>query len=478
MAKFSNPVSFSAKFGVDADLLQRAGVMDPLLNVDTKLFIDPLLLATSSHREIRENARARLRRHFETVLKLLQLSTERDDAAWRQAERLMNFHEFPATCLGYGAASVHGSGFGDAKRSKVLRTAKEIIDLGVDNPDVFLLIPLLEESIGPDLISDMTTRIILPDLAIFTERILRGTSVPTQSFKFEGETFDLPANPFAKNAMPIVLVPKDVLSRLPVASDWREVADAAAQNAAFRHRVNQYIGDIWQTKTRKNKALLRANVLRSRSAVEALLEVIHGGQRTPYDFNTDPLGLRGWRIVFEKIADDEPLQLARPQSWTLDAVFEIVRKVVSQFQFLIEKKGLNRLLWHQGRPHQEAVAQRLFFAVAHAYCKANDLDITPEADTGNGVVDFKFSEGYSTKVLVETKLSSNHKLMRGFEHQLEAYRTSEETMRAVYLVIDVGGMGKKDKALIELRNEQIRRGESASDLIFVDGFVGPSASNR
>lgn len=176
----------------------------------------------------------------------------------------MDFPEFSATCLGYGVASVTGSGFGPKKRSKVLRTAKEIVDLGVEDPDVFLLIPLLEESIGPDLISDMTTRIIAPDLAAFTQRVLGSISLPTQAFELGGQTSQLPVNPFTSEPTPVVFVPKDVLSCLPVATDWSEVANAAAETAALRNRVNQYIGNIWQAKTRKDKAQLRANVLRSR----------------------------------------------------------------------------------------------------------------------------------------------------------------------------------------------------------------------
>src|SRR5947209_5741006 len=115
MATFTNPVSFSSHVGIDPDLLAKAGALDPLLNVDTKLFIDPLLLGESDHDEITNRATAHLRTHFEKVLKLLQVSREQGDPAWRQAARLMNFPEFSATCLGYGAASVQGSGFGDAK---------------------------------------------------------------------------------------------------------------------------------------------------------------------------------------------------------------------------------------------------------------------------------------------------------------------------------------------------------------------------
>src|SRR2546430_8635948 len=50
----------------------------------------------------------------------------------------------------------------------------------------------------------------------------------------------------------------------------------------------------------------------------------------------------------------------------------------------------------------------------YAYCVANNLEITPEADTGSGVVDFKFAASYVTRVLVETKLSNNKKLVHGY----------------------------------------------------------------
>src|SRR5438477_5466983 len=99
---------------------------------------------------------------------------------------------------------------------------------------IFLLIPLLEESIGPDLISDMTTRIILPDLADYTARVLRSTTVKLESFVIDRTPLKLPENPFQMARTPVVLVPKDVLSPLPVASDWSEVADSAAENDALR----------------------------------------------------------------------------------------------------------------------------------------------------------------------------------------------------------------------------------------------------
>jgi hypothetical protein len=297
-------------------------------------------------------------------------------------------------------------------------------------------------------------------------------------FEYDGKAFALPRNPFTKKSTPVLLVPKDILSKLPVATDWSDVADAAAKTAQLRKKVNEFIGNIWATKIRRDKARLRSNVLKDRRAVESLLAVVRAGKKAPYNFEDDPQGLFGWRPILKDAALNCPLKIPRPAAWDIDNVFVVVRTIVDQFRFLVEKKGLTKLLWHNGEPHHENVAQRLFFAIAHSYCDANALDITPEAETGSGAVDFKFSAGQQVKVLVETKLSTNGKLVGGYEKQLEAYKESEQTMRAVYLVVDVGGMGKKDVRLVEARNVRLKTGHPVSEVVFVDAIIKPSASKR
>jgi hypothetical protein len=133
-------------------------------------------------------------------------------------------------------------------------------------------------------------------------------------------------------------------------------------------------------------------------------------------------------------------------------------------------------LWHNGKPRHEHSAQRLFFAVADSYCKANNLDVTPEAETGRGPVDFKFSAGYRTRLVVEVKLSTNSKLVSGYRKQLEIYKNAELTARGLYLVIDVGDLGRKATKLMNVRNDLISRGQTSSRIEFVDGAIKPSAS--
>ena len=478
MAKIKNPISFAKYYGIDPSELRPLDVFNPTLNVDTKLFIDPLLIPQSRHPEIRESAANRITEHFEKIITLLSASLKIGDVAWRTAGKMLTFREVRGTCLGYGAASIQGSGWGPELTSKTLLTAKEIVDLGIKDPALFILLPLLEDGMGPDRISDMITNIILPDLASFTEQVLTQFKIDRQEFEIKGNSYKLPLNPCERKKSPVLLIPTDVLEDLPVVSDWEDIADASSKNDSLRARVNQYIGSIWEAKTRKDKAKLRERVLSSRQAFESLLEVVRNITPKAYDFELDPEGLIAWRKVQDTIANEFPLPLTRPATLTIDTVYEVVKRIVEQFQFLIEDRGLAQMLYFRGRPHKEKVSQLLFFAVADSYCKTNNLDITPEADTGVGTVDFKFSTGYDARVLVETKLSTNPKIVAGYERQLEAYKIAEGTNRGIYLVIDVGQIGKKADQLLALKNKRVGEGKSVSDIVFVDGTIKPSASKR
>lgn len=481
MAKISNPVLFSDHFGFDSSLLDAAGALNPTLNVDTGLFIDPLLLETSRHPEIRDGAHATYQAHFTTVIKLLRATKARDDVAWRSALRHLSFPEIKWTCLGYGAHSVSGSGSGSDMTGHVIQTAKEIVDLGVEDPDLFVAMALFEEGFGPDRISDMTTNVILGDLLQFNSRVFDGLPVPRQAMTLRlrnGKSYEavLPVNPYLSGTSPVVLVPADILRDLPIAKDWSDVATAASKNEELRSRVNDQIAQLWAAKTLKDKDELRRWALSEKDTFETLLDMIHAVETNAYDLASDPRGEVFWRKIAATLAEQEPFTLKAPPQLDLDGVVAVVEQIIEQFQFLIEKRRFSEELYHAGNPRPEKAAQRLFFAVAYSYCKANNLDLTPEAETGNGPVDFKVASGFTGRALVEIKLSTNGKILRGYSRQLETYKTAEETLKGYYVVVDVGRMGKKDKALIAAKNAAAGRGETTSPIIFIDGILRPSAS--
>lgn len=451
-------------------------MLDPVLNGDTKLYIDPLLLRLSRHRIISSDGVDNFNAYFGRIIKLLAVSNTHK-SAWKSAEKLFRFSEIGWTCLGYGQHSTKGSAIGPRLRKKLMETAKEIVDLGVDDPEIFSLIGLLEEGIGPDRISDMTTRTILPSLVKFTEEICKQLNVPTEFFSYPklAVSGKLPVNPCLSTRTPILLVPRDILRDLPVAADWDGVASAMEHNDELRNKVNSLIANIWTLKSKEQKAAAKKYSTESKEAFMSLMELVEALKIKPYDPKKDDAGHYLWRRALRDIATEHPLTISKPRNFGLDAIESVVEQIIAKFKDLVETNGLWKLLWHEDKPRREKSAQLLFFAIAEAYCQANGLDISPEVDAGAGPVDFKLSKGYDLRIVVELKLSKG-KVVDGYMKQLEIYKSAERKARGMYVVIDIGELGRKLESIMAVKNSRAREGLRASKIFIIDANQKPSAS--
>ena len=139
-----NPVLFSKHFAVSTAALAKANLLDPVLNSDTKLFIDPLLVPKSQNLHMKKQGRTGLEGGFQNVVGLLSISENEGDVAWRGAFNALDLSERSETGLGYGGAGTSGSSRPPKLRNAILRTAKEIIALGVKDPSMIPLMPLFE----------------------------------------------------------------------------------------------------------------------------------------------------------------------------------------------------------------------------------------------------------------------------------------------------------------------------------------------
>lgn len=83
------------------------------------------------------------------------------------------FPELQAISLGNSTDGNPGKGIGKGLATKIANTAWQITRAGVNDPAIFELVGLIEDKIGADRISDMTIRIILPDLLAYSERIAK-----------------------------------------------------------------------------------------------------------------------------------------------------------------------------------------------------------------------------------------------------------------------------------------------------------------
>ena len=96
---------------------------------------------------------------------------------------------------------------------------------------------------------------------------------------------------------------------------------------------------------------------------------------------------------------------------------------------------------------------------------------------GGGPIDFKFSKGYSARVLVEMKRSSGT-VRHGYETQLEIYKDASRTQHGIFVVMDFGDLGKKLEHITTLAAERHAAGLRASEIIVIDATKKASASKR
>ncbi|MCW2084346.1 hypothetical protein ABIE85_008361 [Bradyrhizobium diazoefficiens] len=477
-------VLFSDQFGVKGEWLESKGVFNPTLDVDSPLFINPFLLPGSKHKEFSGPGFEAYEAHFSEICRRLLVSEQIGDKAWVAALKMFQFGEVAGlngTCLGYSKHSTSGRAFGKIKARKSLLWANNVIRLGVKDPELFSALSLFEDGIGPDLISDMTTKIILKQIIAFNVRISKeienelGVSLPISDLKIGTLDVRMPINPFPETPTPVVLLPADILKHLPIAENPFQIAKAAAENAELRDRVNEHISEIFKIRTKAEKEAINSRAMQSGQAFQALLDALKLAEKIPYDLASDPQGLLQWSPIADaysnlyklKIVDDKKLS-------RLERLNLVATAIIEQFKDLVENNRMSEVFHVKGKPRHERFAQLLFLAIAISYCNANDLDISPESDMGAGPVDFKFSNG-NDKVIVEIKLSTNNQTVHGYKKQLDAYLKAEKTPFGHFVLIDVGEIGTKWDRLQGFAKSNPKFAKLRK-LHLVDGNLKPSAS--
>jgi len=467
--------SFADYYGIDAEVFDSTGAFDPILSIDTRLFIDPGLLRDTTIPEMKSSYE-KISTYFSEILQVVSSIGGEGDRLWREADKRLQFPEVKGICIGYSKNGTSGSGMGPKLRKQLLSTIVEIVRAGVSNPSLFELVGAFEDDIGPDRISDMVAKIIIEDLVTFTQRVCSDCGIKMESLPYSKDRLeeDLPANPVTGG--PVILVPRELLRDLPVAESFTDIAYVAAQNQRVRDELNRIIGDSWKKATVADKKLaLRTTFINNPDVLAKILEDYRNSKGVPYDFSEDRSGEAIWYKTAKNAVKIRELKLKLSEAPDVDEVFDVVKQICTHYRNLLEDNQLCKLLYdkHDQKKHESA-AQLLFFGIASAYCEANRLDLSPEADSGRGPVDFKVSSGFDGRVLVEIKLTSNQQLVHGFEKQLPIYQKAEANARGIYLVIDNGGAS--DDRLQRFWQKVRDAGESAPKVIFVDGIPRPSAS--
>ncbi len=464
------PRRISDAMGVSKEDLWEQGAFDAFVDIDSRFHIDPHLLEACQTPEL-QGSYQKFLKHFEDVLRVLAASKQTGDRFHRKAVKMLQFKELPFVSLGYGGSSKSkkkkrrsGNGIGPKLAGMLAETARDLAEAGLRDPVIFELMGLLQEGIGADRISDMTGRIIAEALIIYSVRVAKNLNAPTIPLQYGQKQFAVPYD--QQTHRPILLVPREILRPLPIAEDWSDIDTVCAYNKRLREVVNALVGDSWKDARRKlRKKDLKQAVITYPELMRDLLQQYKDKPSDPYDFENDPLGVTVWHDIATEYAEKYPLSLDGVTVVTPEQLQPVIVRICKHFGKLLSKHGLNALLYDdQEKLRQEAFGRMLFFAIADAYCKANNLDINIDHNGGKEALTFRVSRGYKARLQVEVKYSSNgHTLIR-YQRAIENYQRGAADAH-FFLIIRT----KNSKNLVSRLEElQLEEDISKPDLMIID----------
>jgi len=457
------PTLFSEKFGISADELDKANLLDPYIDTDTPLFIDPLLIDKSSNDIIRKDGLVQFQQYFEKVVRLLTMSEEENDAAWIGAEKLLSLKEPAENGVGYSRSKRAGTSRPTEVRTQLLKTVKQVIKLGSKDPEMLSLMGFLEAGVGPDTISDFTTIAMMGALAEITHAFCSANSIPLS--KNDLSDMHLPVIFRNGRLKPVVLVPRDILRDLPVTDSWGDVWAAAEHNRALRDKLSVMLAGIAQPTVVEQKEAIKRAVTQSGEIFDAFLEAVKSAA-TSYDQNEDIKGFFTFRDFIKK---NQTFNTGKSYDIRKrpEEVMRLILDALDVFRHNIDNRNLWEALWAGDQPKRERAAQLLFFAIADGYCRGHDIDNVSEPNFGGGPVDFAFGDGCKSRVIVEMK-RSHGSVVSGYEKQLERYKKAAQTDFAIFVVINYGRGAKSIDEIRKIREQKLALGERPSEIVVID----------
>ena len=345
--------------------------------------------------------------------------------------------------------------------------------------------------IGVDRISDIVGNILKDRFTEYTLRVLREHDVATEVVKVRHASWDASSArwvdgkvgllPNSATGGGVLLVPRRFLKDIPRVEpdefwDWASLSEGAVLRDDLNFDLSESLTQSQKTQNARRVAWARPDLaLNFSDSRDPLVP-------DPYDVENDPRGLVGWYEGGAEALSMVPAdsQSDRPPS-DPSGFAQWIYELAKDFQFVVENTDAWRLLWDDGyRQHRpEKIAQAVAGVMWRIRCKVADVDLSKETNVGRGPVDFKFSQGWQRRALIEMKFIESSHFASGAEKQLPQYLRSEEIDHGVYLAV-----GFKDA---DFERARIRRVEQtcealgkqlgcAVQLLIVDARPKPSAS--
>lgn len=231
--------------------------------------------------------------------------------------------------------------------------------------------------------------------------------------------------------------------------------------------------------SKMNKKQFKDLIISNKTAYNTVLDYAKSIEPKGYDFIQDNCN-EYFDIKIEELVASHPLNIpcVCQNCYTPEQVYSITKEICTQFKYLVEDNRMYKmLLKDNGKSKRESVWQLYLYSIAQTYLRAGHINISVdrESNSGAGELDFKFSQGQQCQTIVEVKLSDNPDLLHGYKTQLPQYVKAENADHALFIVIIVENINKKQ--FYELLNIHKKQEKGQTEILFIDARPQKSASN-
>ncbi|SDU77008.1 hypothetical protein [Jiangella alkaliphila] len=425
---------FSEAFGITTGA--RDDWFDPHLTVDTKLFIDPLLMIRAGGQWAM--AHDELVKHFVSCYRLVAKAASPTSVSARTAVRMLKFPEPAEFCLGYTASGTSGAGSSSGLARQMADGIAVAIAAGLKVPEHIEEIGILNEGIGADRISDAACNVLKQRFVKYTQTVarrhgiqldqhmLRNARVDVTNGRWVKEKTLLPTNPVTNG--PVLLVPERILNELPTlnADDWFD----SDLNEDIRGQMNLKVGEHAAKARIVQYAQRYPQRVRQWARQQTSRPDLAG-----YNFEADPLGVVNWDKEPVEYAQQHPLGDMKEPANQAD-LSRLIDEMINKFRHFIEdQRGWSLLHNDDGTEKPEEAAQLAFLGMAQHYLRLFNVELDREVELGRGPVDFKVSSGSKIRLLIEVKKAHNGKFWNGLSIQLPSYLQSDDATEGWYVAL-------------------------------------------
>jgi hypothetical protein len=411
---------------------------DVMLPSDTRLFVDPFRIYAEDT-GIWKGAHDELVGFFNLALELMATaSLDPKSQHWKAAAGLFLFPEPVEFCLGYAENSDEGKGTAGKRQKEMLAAGAIAIHAGMTSIEHFEEMTLFQGRVGPDLISDVACNVLKRRFIDYTQAVCKRHGVKTRMvhvrhsswspkfLRWENNEYELPYNPWTKAG--VLLVPRRFLRLLPA------VDGEGFWSYAFDHESANIKGQFSYDVARNVKSTTIARLAaKNPDLVRRFVKRFERNLPSPYDVKRDPKGRTRWYEAGLTLASSAR-DVSTPTK-TRDFC-KFVGSLCDEFVWATEEREGWRLLWNpDNSPRAESAVHQLFHIAMLGYCKSHNIDLTPESAAGRGPVDFKFSQGWERRALVEVKLANNSQFWHGLHTQTKTYMRAEGIECGYFVVI-------------------------------------------